>query len=112
MTAREKEFARLSGRAAAPSQRWTSIGPRPINFSPRLNASGAPFTAGRVSALAIDPRDNNVLYLGGPQSGVWKTTDGGQNWLPIGDDQISLAIGSIALAPSNPDIVYVGADSD
>jgi len=40
--------------------------------------------------------------------GVWKTTDGGANWTPLADDQPSLATGSIALAPSSPDIVYVG----
>src|SRR5258708_4094569 len=57
MIAREKESAKLTGRAAA-AQRWTSIGPRPINFNPRLSGSGAPFTAGRITALAIDPRDN------------------------------------------------------
>lgn len=77
---------------------WTPLGPQPIAGS----------YSGRVTALAIDPRDSRVAYLGGAQGGVWKTTDGGANWTPLGDQQCSLAIGSITLDPVNPDIVYVG----
>ena len=77
---------------------WSPLGPQPISGS----------YSGRVTALAIDPRDSRVAYLGGAQGGVWKTTDGGANWKPLGDQQCSLAIGSIALDPVNPDIVYAG----
>ena len=112
MVAREKQSAKLSGRAAS-SNSWTLIGPRPVNANPlggnsTNGGSGPPFASGRVAALANDPRNPNVVYVGASGGGVWKTTDGGQNWTPIADDQPSLAIGSIALAPSNPDIVYVG----
>ena len=93
--------------AAGSADRWTPIGPRPINTL--LNSQvGPPMASGRVSALAVDPRNADVVYLGGATGGVWKTTDGGVNWMPLTDDQPSLAIGSIALAPSNPDIVYAG----
>jgi uncharacterized protein (TIGR03437 family) len=89
---------------------WTSIGPRPTNvlaeFGPGGN--GSPYSAGRVAALAVDPRNPDVAYMGAAGGGVWKTTDGGANWTPLTDDQPSLATGSIALAPSNPDVVYVG----
>jgi len=91
---------------ATVSSQWTSIGPQPTN---------TPFTAvvsGRVSALAIDPRDANVVYLGAAQGGVWKTTDGGLTWTPLTDTQASLAIGSIALDPSNPDTVYAGTGEE
>jgi len=106
MIAREK--AARSRAAALPG--WTPIGPRPTNVLPEDGPGGAgsPYAAGRVTALAVDPRNANTIYLGGMGGGVWKTTDGGQNWAPLTDDQPSLAIGSIALAPSNPDIVYVG----
>lgn len=79
---------------------WTPVGPRPIRALISLS--------GRPSAMAVDPRNPDVVYLGGAQGGVWKTTDGGQNWVPLTDDRESLAIGSIELAPSNPDVVYVG----
>ena len=64
--------------------------------------------AGRVNAVAIDPRDNNTVYMGAAEGGVWKTTNGGLNWTPLTDQQASLANGAIALDPANPDIVYVG----
>jgi uncharacterized protein (TIGR03437 family) len=87
------------------SANWTSIGPRPTD-------PGASATAGRVNAIAIDPRDNNVVYIGGAMGGVWKTTDGGANWKPLTDTQASLAMGAIALDPSNPDIIYAGTGEE
>jgi uncharacterized protein (TIGR03437 family) len=87
------------------SANWTSIGPRPTDPGPSA-------TAGRVNAIAIDPRDNNVVYIGGAMGGVWKTTDGGTNWKPLTDTQASLAMGAIALDPSNPDIIYAGTGEE
>ena len=80
---------------------WTSIGPLPTD----LGTTNV--TSGRVNAVAIDPRDGNTVYIGAAEGGVWKTTDGGQHWTPLTDDQASLANGAIALDPSNPDTVYV-----
>lgn len=101
-----------AGKAAGAA--WTLIGPRPTNTLAENGpgGNGSPYSAGRVAALAVDPRDANVAYLGAAAGGVWKTTDGGQNWRPLTDDQPSLATGSIALAPSNPDVVYVGTGED
>ncbi|MDQ6676275.1 MAG: IPT/TIG domain-containing protein [Acidobacteriota bacterium] len=86
---------------------WTLIGPRSetVLLTPPY---GPPVAAGRVSALAVDPRNSDVAYLGGASGGVWKTADGGRNWTPLTDNQPSLAVGSIAIAPSNPDVIYVG----
>src|SRR5437016_4341626 len=103
MIARERMQSPL-----ASSQRWTLIGPRPTNVNPESGGGGPPFSAGRVSALAVHPTNASIVYLGASDGGVWKTTDGGQNWTPLTDDQPSLAIGSIAIAPSSPNIVYVG----
>ena len=47
-----------------------------------------------------------------PQGGVWKTTDGGATWLPRTDNQPTLAIGSLALDPSNPDVIYAGTGEE
>lgn len=62
----------------------------------------------RVNTIKVNPINPNVIYIGYSQGGVWKTTDGGQNWLPIFDKQPFLAIGDIELDPQNPNIVYVG----
>jgi len=53
-----------------------------------------------------------VVYLGAAQGGVWKTTDGGLTWTPLTDSQQTLAIGSLALDQSNPDIVYAGTGEE
>lgn len=88
------------------SVNWALIGPKPTD------AGSTSVTSGRVNAIAIDPRDNNVVYIGAAEGGVWKTTDGGVNWTPLTDAQASLANGAIALDPNNPDTVYVGTGEE
>lgn len=85
--------------------RWFSIGPAPMRDG--QTAPPMPVT-GRVSDIAVDPRDTNRWLIGGAQGGIWETRDAGTTWTPLTDDQASLCVGSIAFAPSNPDIIYVG----
>lgn len=93
--------------AAAAGATWQPIGPAPLGTLDQQAAWG-----GRTNSIAIDPRDPDVLYLGAALGGVWKSTDGGASWTPLTDDQPSLASGAIALAPSNPDRVYVGTGEE
>ena len=81
--------------------RWRALGPD------RVMTNGVA-TAGRVSAIAIHPTDMNILYAGGAQGGVWRSDDAGANWRPLTDRECSLAMGSIAIDPVNPDIIYAG----
>lgn len=67
-----------------------------------------PYRAGRVTAVAGIPGNPAVYYIGTPGGGVWKTTDGGTVWKPIFDAAHVASIGALALAPSNPNIIYVG----
>ena len=67
-----------------------------------------PHRAGRVTAVAGIPGQPEVYYFGTPGGGLWKTTTAGRVWQPIFDDTHQAAIGALALAPSNPDIIYVG----
>ncbi|MBL8221358.1 MAG: hypothetical protein JNL62_19145 [Bryobacterales bacterium] len=96
---------KVRARSAGEGQ-WINIGPMPTITTSQ--SGGTPMTSGRVSALVMDPRNPRVLYAGAATGGVWKTTDGGDNWTPLTDDQPSLAIGCITLDPVNPDIVYAG----
>lgn len=72
---------------------WQSLGPR--------------FQGGRVERLAAVP-GTGIIYAGFGSGSLWKTTNNGLTWTPIFDDQPTGAIGDVAVAPSNPDVVYVG----
>ncbi len=67
-----------------------------------------PFRAGRVNAVSGVPGEPETFYFGSVGGGVWKTTNAGRTWTPIFDSQSAASIGGIGVAPSNPDIVYVG----
>jgi hypothetical protein len=74
--------------------RWRNIGP---------------MRAGRTKALAGVPSQPFTFYMGMVNGGVWKTTNAGRTWVPIFDDQPTGSIGSIAVAPSDPNVIYVGS---
>lgn len=67
-----------------------------------------PFRGGRSAAVCGDLKRKNVFYFGSTGGGVWKTQDGGSNWKNISDPFFGGSIGSIALAPSDASIIYVG----
>lgn len=69
---------------------------------------GPAVAGGRVSAAVGIPGDPLTYYVGAAAGGVWKTSDGGEHWKPIFEHEASASIGAIALAPSNPNLVWVG----
>src|ERR1700687_3276713 len=68
-----------------------------------------PFRGGRTVAISGVPHQPNVFYMAAVNGGVWKTTDFGNTWNPIFDDQPTGSVGALAVAPSNPSIIYVGS---
>ena len=68
-----------------------------------------PAAGGRVSRACGVPGDPNTYYIAAASGGVWKSTDAGRSWTPIFDDQPVSSIGSIAVAPSDPNVIYVGS---
>ncbi len=84
---------------------WVGIGPAPViiqQSTPTLPASG------RVADVAVNPGNSNHWLIGAAQGGVWETRDAGATWTPKTDDQASLAMGAIAFAPSDTNIIYAG----
>src|SRR5215470_16363285 len=67
-----------------------------------------PFRGGRSNAVSGVEGQPNLYYFGSVGGGVWKTTNGGETWEPIFDGQPIGSIGALAVAPSNPDVIYVG----
>jgi hypothetical protein len=91
--------------SGARGEGWDSIGP----FGATLSNNDV--ISGQMNALAIDPRDANILYAGAAEGGVWKTSNGGASWTPLTDTQLvrklasgklrgTLSIGSLAVNPS------------
>jgi hypothetical protein len=83
---------------------WAPIGPSPMS-------EGGGQDNGLVTAIAVNPNNTNVLYVGAAQGGVWRSGDGGATWTPLFDRQTALGIGEpagIAIDPNNTDILYVG----
>ncbi len=67
-----------------------------------------PFRGGRVEAVAGVPGNSQLFYMGAVDGGVWKTTNAGKSWTPISDKAHLESIGAIAVAPSDPNVIYVG----
>ena len=68
-----------------------------------------PFRGGRVLAVAGVPSQPDTYYFGGVSGGVWKTVDSGQNWMPMSDKESFSSVGSIAVAESDSNVIYVGS---
>lgn len=84
----------------------------PSFFQDLRYRSIGPARGGRVTAVAGHRRQRSTFYLGATGGGVWKTTDYGITWRPVSDGYVETgSIGAIAVAESNPDIVYVGTGS-
>src|SRR5260370_19808402 len=67
-----------------------------------------PFRGGRSNAVAGIEGRLNVYYFGAVGGGVWKSTNGGETWDPVFDSQPIASIGALPMAPSDPNIIYVG----
>lgn len=104
LTARRQVLAMGTGGVVpsmAEGMRWRPLGPD------RVEEEGW-VRAGRVSGIAIHPRNPDILYVGGAQGGVWRSNNAGASWNPLTDNECSVAMGSIVIDPVNPDIVYAG----
>ncbi len=80
----------------------------PATFSGMRWRSLGPYRGGRVLAVSGVPGQPDVYYFGAVAGGVWKTTNGGASWKPTSDRSPIMSVGAIAVAPSDPNVLYVG----
>ncbi len=91
---RAEEASRRLSPLGIGGSNWVSLGP----------TNGA----GRVTAIAPHPSLAGTVYVGAAGGGVWKTSDGGVSWTPLTDGINDLSVGALAVAPSSPNILYLG----
>ena len=106
-------LAGLSAQGITTTGSWIPLGPVPLASDATGNGTQDYHqVAGRATAVAIDPADptGNTVYIGGAQSGVWKSVNGANptansvTWIPVTDNQATLSIGAIAIQPGNSDV--------
>lgn len=95
-----KEIKASALNKKSPSGQWTSMGP---------STSGGGYAGlGRLNCIGFHPTDNDILYAGAASGGVWKSTDGGSNWISQANDIDAIGISDIVVLPtSGDDIVYI-----
>lgn len=93
----------LAARAGEFEGDWKELGP----FSWTRTSSWSP-GLGRIVAIAVEPTIQNLIFAGSPGGGIWRSTDAGASWTPLGDQFDNMFIWSIAIDPNNSDIVYLG----
>jgi len=85
---------------------WQEKGPQDWNASTSWNPG-----VGRITGIAVDLTNNNHIIIGANTGGVWRTTDAGQTWTPLGDTFTNLRVYSVAIDPANSDTYFFGSSS-
>ena len=98
----------VPGAALAQGRGGGGAAPAPPPGPPRFEYMGPANAAGRIAAAAGVVGKPGVYFAGAASGGVWKTTDGGATWKPTFDNQTSQAIGALAVANTNPNVVWAG----
>ncbi|MDF1673914.1 MAG: T9SS type A sorting domain-containing protein [Vicingaceae bacterium] len=83
------------------SANWTPLGPtnwNSIGWNPGI---------GRINSVTVDPNNSNIIYVGTPAGGCWKSTNGGNSWSPLTDDMATLGVSGVAVDPNNSNIIYL-----
>ncbi len=97
------EFKSNQKKAPKFSGNWVNIGPIQLPSSPNSFWGN-----GRINGIAFHPADPDILFIGAPAGGLWKSTDNGQTWTPLTDNLPTLGVSSIIVDYSNPDVIYIG----
>ena len=85
---------------------WEELGPQNWNATTSWNPG-----VGRITGIAIDQNNSDHMIVGANTGGVWKTLDGGQNWIPLGDYFSNLRVFSVSIDPTNSDHYFFGSNN-
>ena len=83
---------------------WQNLGPI---ATPTAIGTNNIVGIGRINTIAFDPSNSNIIYIGAPDGGVWKTTDGGNTWTPLTENLAALGISDIAINPNNSQEIFI-----
>ena len=97
----QEKYIHTKGASAA---NWVSKGP--IN-TPIIMSNGKKRGNGRVNCIAFDPFDPDIIWIGSPAGGMWKTTDGGSNWTTATDNLPVIGVSHIAIDPTDTQVMYI-----
>lgn len=84
---------------------WQSVNPVGMFYQ----VTNASYISGRTNSIAFHPSNANIMYIASAGGGVWKTTNGGNNWTVLTDGLSNLTGGDITIDPNNPNILYYGS---
>ena len=84
---------------ASSNGNWASLGPS--------SSTGGYSGVGRLNCVAFHPTDPNIIWVGAPAGGLWKSTNGGISWTTLTDNLPVIGVSSIVINPSNPNIMYI-----
>lgn len=95
-----QKYLKENPRSKSTSGSWTSLGPN--------STSGGYAGLGRLNCAGFVSGDNNSIYVGSASGGIWKTSNGGSSWTPLGDQNAVLGVSDIIVVPgTNPHIIYI-----
>jgi len=97
-------FRRNQPHGARDAAQWTELGPNVW----KTNTTHWNPGVGRINAIALDPQNPNVIYIGAPAGGIWRSTNNGQSWTPLSDQLPAIGVSAIAIDYTNPNTLYIG----
>lgn len=89
---------------------WESLGP--YTSDPYPNGESTFRGIGRLNAIAVDPQDSNIWYVGAPTGGLWKSTNAGDLWTHLDNGLMQVGVSAIAIDPADSNTLYIGTGDD
>ena len=103
----QTQYRTASQNSMADQSNWYSLGPTDF-----VNRSTNYLNLGRVNCVSIDPNNSDIMYVGAPAGGIWKSTDAGVTYIPLTDDLPQIGVSGIAIDRNNSNIIYIATGDD